>query len=969
MLRNNAVYHHDCYSNFSDYKLNKKLKSKKRKFEKSPEAAGPSHSLRSQCENVPSNILCYICGNQDELCNLHAAGAKNATKDKLNYSYVEQQTIKWREMASLLGKEALLSRLVIGDVGSNSIFYHLICYAKFVKEYNAALMKLKDSADYIDVEAIQASAIDKVVGYICDIESENPGSAFFVDEMEGIYLTYLSEHGIERESHVSRFAPKILQELPDLETRKCGKRLVFFFSETINSVLKEYLSDHGGFIRKVRKLVTPIRHDMSIRKNHFSGSIEDGDQEKSTSILLLTLISMLVDGHADIENDCSQATLSIAQCITFNMRKSKKGRSTCTSFRRHAKARETPSVMYTSLKIYATVGSSTLIDHLFNLGICLSYSRVLDIMKNIHNYLQETFKRHGVFLPSNVKKGFFTVLVKDNIDFNASANIIKSHYHGTSLSLLQIPFEGSTGKSIEVSPYLEVSFSSKKISPLPSKYTSVQDVAESNADLYYPACPTMKDLNDFPNLDKAKKEEIDWLEAMYSANMAQGWAQHHSLKKRNTSSHVGINSIMPMLSDKVSTLKMQCHCMDMNIQIVNGLNPGQTPVDACDCPVYALTKEAQIRFPLKYKNYLSFLGQLHVEHCLLIIHGKLITGSGLPERLKSLSLSTIGTGDVVDASHIKRARYCLQVCLCALYKKLKDATIASGSSLSPLEWLTERSAQSQMCFYFRMVIQLQMEILIFVRSTREGNFKLNVEVMRSLLSWCFAFDRYYYARWLAVHVFDLLCLKSQNPNLFKILNDRGFCFSKTRNTFSSMPFDQIHEQNNKSIKGNGGATNYFNKQDESSLLRWETCGPEVARILSEFEKCLSRKNISDESSSLKHHEDNEMFRESFVKDVTYLYDNVLCNPFELDKLTSISNTSITFPESVFKEVQNVEISGKVQADKFICDRLIHGKIPLNEKIAKNNFLLLDQVEARDGEKAVFKLPSSFMIKVRSCVDF
>ena len=139
--------------------------------------------------------------------------------------------------------------------------------------------------------------------------------------MEGIYLTYLSEHGIERESHVSRFAPKILQEVPSLETRKSGKRLVFCFSDTINSVLTKHLSDHGGFISKVRKFVTPIRQDMSRRKNQFSGCVEDGDQKKSISILLLTLINMLVDGHADIENDCSQATLSIAQCITFNMRK------------------------------------------------------------------------------------------------------------------------------------------------------------------------------------------------------------------------------------------------------------------------------------------------------------------------------------------------------------------------------------------------------------------------------------------------------------------------------------------------------------------------------------------------------------------------------------------------------------------------------------------------------------------------
>ena len=217
--------------------------------------------------------------------------------------------------------------------------------------------------------------------------------------------------------------------------------------------------------------------------------------------------------------------------------------------------------------------------------------------------------------------------MKDNIDVNASANIIKMHYHGTSLSLLQIPFAENTGEDIEISPYLEVSFTSKKISPLPLKYTTVKRVPQSSNDLYYPTSPDVKDINDFPNMTKAMREETEWLDHFHSSNNedAKGWAQYHSSFKRGPTPIQGINSIMPMLPDKVSTLAMQCDRMDLNIELINILNPGQTPVDACDCPVYALTKEAQIRFPSKYENYFTFLGKLHIEHCLLIIHGKLIT--------------------------------------------------------------------------------------------------------------------------------------------------------------------------------------------------------------------------------------------------------------------------------------------------------------------------------------------------------
>ena len=68
-----------------------------------------------------------------------------------------------------------------------------------------------------------------------------------------------------------------------------------------------------------------------------------------------------------------------------------------------------------------------------------------------------------------------------------------------------------------------------------------------------------------------------------------------------------------------------------------------------------------------------------------------------------------------------------------------------------------------------------------------------------------------------------------------------------------MGLDQIHEQNNKIIKGSGGASDLLNKEDDSALLRWEVCSPELARIILEFESSLDRNDIPSESKT-KHHE-------------------------------------------------------------------------------------------------------------------
>ena len=129
------------------------------------------------------------------------------------------------------------------------------------------------------------------------------------------------------------------------------------------------------------------------------------------------------------------------------------------------------------------------------------------------------------------------------------------------------------------------------------------------------------------------------------------------------------------------------------------MNPGQTPADVSDCPVYALTKEAQFRILKHFSSYFAMFGGLHIEQCLLVTHGQFIEGSGLREILETCSLAAIGVGTVVDVNQIKQACYCVKVTLCSLYQKLADAVKADGSTLDPWKWLEEKSLTSSMAHY------------------------------------------------------------------------------------------------------------------------------------------------------------------------------------------------------------------------------------------------------------------------------
>ena len=104
-------------------------------------------------------------------------------------------------------------------------------------------------------------------------------------------------------------------------------------------------------------------------------------------------------------------------------------------------------------------------------------------------------------------------------------------------------------------------------------------------------------------------------------------------------------------------------------------------------------------------------------------------------------------------------------------------------------------------------------------------------------------------------------------------------------------------------------TKFVNKVDESSLLRWEVCNPELARLLLEFEDAMDC-NVSVEILDEKHHEDNDNFRKNFVGDVKTYCKGFAMNPFLEDKLKRVNNSKIFFPEKAVETLKSMETKGE-----------------------------------------------------------
>ena len=152
------------------------------------------------------------------------------------------------------------------------------------------------------------------------------------------------------------------------------------------------------------------------------------------------------------------------------------------------------------------------------------------------------------------------------------------------------------------------------------------------------------------------------------------------------------------------------------------------------------------------------------------------------------------------------------------FLKLKEASVKDGSYLHPYSWLAKKSVTNGMCFIGKVILDLEIQILIFVRSQQEGNFQLYRQVLRKVIGWYFSLDHFHYARWLSVYIFDLMVLEIVHNDVFENFHLGHLCFKKTNRVFSVMALDHLHEQKNRAIKSSV-ASNFANRADDLALIR------------------------------------------------------------------------------------------------------------------------------------------------------
>ena len=158
-----------------------------------------------------------------------------------------------------------------------------------------------------------------------------------------------------------------------------------------------------------------------------------------------------------------------------------------------------------------------------------------------------------------------------------------------------------------------------------------------------------------------------------------------------------------------------------------------------------------------------------------------------------------------------------------------------------------------------------------------------------------------------------------------------FVTQKSDRPFSCLSDDQIHEQNNRKVKSEGGAVSLLSSP--AALLKWMVSGPEIARVVVEFEE---QTGIVTDDEEENHHEDTKSFHIHFqrhVKNVVEAFEEY-GNPFlEVDVPTSIISKVIMEIEGT-DSVKRAARTGEAQFQMYVKERLEEGRASLHDVIQK-----------------------------------
>ncbi|EDO31470.1 predicted protein [Nematostella vectensis] len=178
---------------------------------------------------------------------------------------------------------------------------------------------------------------------------------------------------------------------------------------------------------------------------------------------------------------------------------------------------------------------------------------------------------------------------------------------------------------------------------------------------------------------------------------------------------------------------------------------------------------------------------------------------GLYQPAKKLQMARNDLNDIIlrpafiakqDAAMVKQIGECA--------KQLEDACL-SGSMVEVRNADKKMEDKVKSLDVFLNYMRMVMEMLLFVRAVRTGDWKLHLTSLELLTKYFFAHDRLNYARMVPLYLPEMQMLEATDPAIYQEFMEGNWIVNKNPNvSFCAVGADNALEQINRSMKVSGG---------------------------------------------------------------------------------------------------------------------------------------------------------------------
>ena len=201
---------------------------------------------------------------------------------------------------------------------------------------------------------------------------------------------------------------------------------------------------------------------------------------------------------------------------------------------------------------------------------------------------------------------------------------------------------------------------------------------------------------------------------------------------------------------------------------------------------------------------------------------------------------------------------------------------------------------------------------------------------------------------MSIHVCDMSSLSQTHPDVAKEFQQGKFVVAKSQRKFSLIAVNHCHGQNNGVMKDEGGIIGLT--QDANSLLRWAVTGPELVRVISEFEATMVGKQQSSEQRN--HHEQTRSTQKLFAGQIQAVVSVMedMGSPFEEESQDLLRlHTKDIMDEQSVECLTTLASKSQEQYATFVDEQLRINTKPITATITRNKVVLFNVQSKRSNK--------------------